>query len=124
MLPHGGLLVLIFLLLAACSRDGNSPGSDSLYDGFKNPPAESRPFVRWWWNGNKVEKEELTREIALLKEKGFGGVEINPIAFPAHAPEIGVESKVWMGDDIVRNAFGRSCMAASMCHLFFNGANA
>ena len=42
-----------------------------------------QPFVRWWWNGDKVEKDEITRELRLLKEAGIGSVEINPIKFPA-----------------------------------------
>lgn len=52
----------------------------AIYPGFQNPPAEARPFVRWWWNNNQVEAKEILRELDLLKKAGFGGVEINPIA--------------------------------------------
>ena len=51
---------------------------NDLYELFKNPPAVYRPFVRWWWNGNKVNKEELARELSILKNAGIGGVEITP----------------------------------------------
>lgn len=44
---------------------------------------DGRPWVRWWWNGNKVDTTELKRELRLLKDAGIGGVEINPIEFPA-----------------------------------------
>ena len=47
---------------------------------FHNPPAEARPFVRWWWNNNQVEEAEILRELDVLKAAGIGGVEINPIA--------------------------------------------
>ena len=33
-----------------------------LYKLFKNPESKYRPFVRWWWNGDKVEAKELVRE--------------------------------------------------------------
>jgi hypothetical protein len=32
-----------------------SAGSDEeLYSLFKNPTTIYRPFVRWWWNGDKA----------------------------------------------------------------------
>lgn len=93
------LLWLLLLGLGGCATPGDKPSKGALYEGFKNPPAEARPFVRWWWNGNRIEQDELSRELNLLKEAGFGGVEINPIAFPPFARETGVESKVWMSDE-------------------------
>ena len=54
-----------------------------LYEQFKSPSSQYRPFVRWWWNGDKVEAGELVRELHLLKEAGIGGVEINPVQFPS-----------------------------------------
>ncbi len=56
--------------------------SETLYQHFKQPEAEARPFFRWWWNGNQVNREEISREILLMKEAGAGGIEINPIAMP------------------------------------------
>jgi hypothetical protein len=55
---------------------------DQIYPGFKTPPAEARPFVRWWWNNDQVEEKEILRELDVLKAAGVGGVEINPIACP------------------------------------------
>ena len=46
--------------------------------------AQTKPFVRWWWNGDKVDTIELKRELRLLRDAGIGGVEINPIEFPRH----------------------------------------
>lgn len=45
---------------------------------FLNPPPEFGPFTRWWWPGNDVTKEELKREVELLAENGFAGVEVQP----------------------------------------------
>ncbi len=64
---------------------------DKLYEGFLRPDAEAKPFVRWWWNGNCVSREEIARELDLLKEAGIGGVEINPIAMREEAADTGAE---------------------------------
>ena len=73
-----------------------------LYELFKAPPAVYRPFVRWWWNGDKVEKEELIRELRVMKEAGIGGVEINPIKFPAKTDDMGKASVPWLSDEWIQ----------------------
>lgn len=80
---------------------------DDYYTLFQNPSSQYRPFVRWWWNGNKVEAQELTRELKLLKEAGIGGVEINPISFPKRADDLHKESVRWLSEewiDLVKHA--------------------
>lgn len=74
---------------------------DDLYQLFKNPSIRYRPFVRWWWNGNKVEKTELARELKLLKDAGIGGVEINPISFPSNTDDMEIPSVDWLSDEWV-----------------------
>ncbi|MEE3326668.1 MAG: glycosyl hydrolase, partial [Myxococcota bacterium] len=46
---------------------------------WENPPMEVRPMARWWWPGGSVQTEKLAEQIALIKEAGFGGVEIQPL---------------------------------------------
>jgi hypothetical protein len=76
------------------------PSTDTdLYSLFKNPSSIYRPFVRWWWNGDKIEKTELARELRLLKEAGIGGVEINPIQFPARTNDMGKASVQWLSKE-------------------------
>ena len=61
---------------------------------------QERPWVRWWWNGNKVDTLELKRELRLLHEAGIGGVEINPIEFPTkRCDSLGVASLKWLSDE-------------------------
>ncbi|MFO7935092.1 MAG: glycosyl hydrolase, partial [Bacteroidales bacterium] len=93
-----GRLVLFLMVVFTACHSNNGPQDEKLYEGFRDPPPEARPFVRWWWNGNRIEADELTREIELLRECGFGGVEINPIALPPEARETGVEPREWMSD--------------------------
>jgi hypothetical protein len=42
-------------------------------DAFQNPPAEYRIKPFWFWNG-EITKEEITRQIREMSEKGLGGV--------------------------------------------------
>ena len=48
---------------------------------WKNPSCQFRPMVRWWWPGMDVEENELLKELEELKEKGFGGAEIQAFLF-------------------------------------------
>ena len=89
------LLIAIALLLCHCHPQNNENGTEQLYTEFQHPASEYRPFVRWWWNGDKVEADELVRELRLLKEAGIGGVEINPIAFPTYCDSLGKTSRVY-----------------------------
>ena len=94
------ILVLgILFNFNSCKNQQPNLVDNSFFEGFKNPPSEARPFVRWWWNGNIIKAEELDRELESLKKVGFGGVEINPIAMPAHAQENRDKALVWMSDE-------------------------
>jgi len=60
---------------------------------------DCRPWVRWWWNGDKVERDELLRELHLLHAAGIGGVEVNPIEFPTkRCDSLGKASLTWLSD--------------------------
>ncbi|MDX1285019.1 MAG: glycosyl hydrolase, partial [Draconibacterium sp.] len=43
------------------------------------PTQTSKPWTRWWWMNNAVDKENLSRELNEFAEMGIGGVEITPI---------------------------------------------
>lgn len=47
-----------------------------VYGGFRVPPPEARPMVRWWWFGAAVEKPEILREMQQMKADGIGGAEL------------------------------------------------
>jgi hypothetical protein len=40
---------------------------------------ESKPWTRWWWMENAVDKENISRELKEMADAGIGGVEITPI---------------------------------------------
>ena len=85
-------------LFQGCKNDQRFESDRALFDIFKDPDAEARPFFRWWWNGNNVSKEEISRELKLIQEAGAGGVEINPIAMPEEVQNM-ENGLVWLSDD-------------------------
>ena len=95
--------------------------SGDLYKLFRDPQPIYRPFVRWWWNGDKVEADELRRELHVLKEAGIGGVEINPIKFPRNdTDDLGKKSLLWLSDewiDMLQVAFDEAKSLDMTCDL-------
>ena len=93
------LLIGFGLLLCQCQPKNEGMPTEQLYAEFQQLASQYRPFVRWWWNGDKVEAEELVREMRLLKEAGIGGVEINPIAFPTYCDSLDKPSLQWLSPE-------------------------
>ena len=89
-------LLTLAILLPACYH---AREEKDLFELFLDPPADARPMVRWWWNGNAVEAGELKRELKVMKEAGIGGVEINSIAMPPHAGPTGAPALQWAGSE-------------------------
>jgi hypothetical protein len=83
---------------ALFGSDGTVDASDPLFTAFRNPPVTAKPFVRWWWNGDKVTAREILRELDVMKDAGIGGVEINPIAFPG-GDDLGIPSLKWLSPE-------------------------
>jgi hypothetical protein len=89
------------LLTNASSGGREIKTSSGLHELFRTPGLGYHPYVRWWWNGDKVEAKELIRELRLLRDAGIGGVEINPIEFPTRweGDDLGKPSLRWLGDE-------------------------
>jgi hypothetical protein len=75
-------LSLAMLGPSPCVGQSSAPQSDflePLSSNFANPPADTRPMMRWWWFGPAVEKPELARELHAMRDGGIGGAEIQPV---------------------------------------------
>lgn len=113
------------LQAAPADRTGSDPSKqvssgNAYYDQFRNPETKYRPFVRWWWNGDKVNADELRRELHLLKDAGIGGVEINPVGFPGGADDMGIPSIPWLSKewiDMLKVAFDQASKLDMTCDL-------
>lgn len=118
------LSAAICLLLGAGAAFAGGPAKPvsarTLWEQFQNPDGHYRPFVRWWWNGDRVEAQELVRELRLMKEAGIGGVEINPIAFPSGADPMGTKAIDWLSDewiDCLKVVFDEAKSLGMSCDL-------
>ncbi|MDR3716012.1 MAG: glycosyl hydrolase [Puia sp.] len=74
-------------------------GTEDIYTLFLDPGNRYRPFVRWWWNGDRLSGDEILRELDVLKDAGIGGVEINPIKFPDEADPVDTKPLTWLSDE-------------------------
>lgn len=74
----------------------------SLYKRFQSPLGAARPFVRWWWNGDRIDEKELLRKLDMLKEKSISGVEINPMAFSKGNNPMNYKAFTWLSDDWIK----------------------
>ncbi len=92
-------VVLINSYLGCVNQASIEQDIQAIYNGFMHPPVESKLFVRWWWNGNRLAKQEILRELDVMKAAGIGGVEINPIAFPGGADPVGYQSFTMFDSD-------------------------
>ncbi|MBR4468273.1 MAG: glycoside hydrolase family 2 [Bacteroidales bacterium] len=114
------LLFFVGLVLCQCGTKHNTFTTEQLYQGFQQPASEYHPFVRWWWNGDKVEADELVREMRLLKEAGIGGMEINPIAFPTYCDSLDKPSLQWLSSewiDMLKVCFDEAKQLDMTCDL-------
>ncbi len=60
------------IVCGLCGR-AQSPQSDALRAGFRQPPATAKARCYWWWlNGNTTE-HTITRDLEEMKSHGFGG---------------------------------------------------
>ena len=114
----------LFLTLAVAlqlSLTLSANPSKDVFKAFRNPEDSYRPYVRWWWNGDRVEEKEIRREMNLLKEAGIAGVEINPVAFPGKNEHIaGKDSLIWLSDewiDMLAAAFDEGKKLGMTCDL-------
>ena len=92
----------ISLTSTSAAQSAEAPSELSIadsYEIFVHPEMKYRPFVRWWWNGDRLSGDELLRELDVLKAAGIGGVEINPIKFPDEADPMGIPSLTWLSDE-------------------------
>jgi hypothetical protein len=62
--------VFIFIFLFSCSTEQVS---------WPESTAESKPWTRWWWMGNAVDRENIKRELQEMSDAGIGGIEITSI---------------------------------------------
>ncbi|MEQ1761805.1 MAG: glycosyl hydrolase [Pyrinomonadaceae bacterium] len=91
-------LSLISLLFSAVAAQSVA----ELQKNFVSPPNDSRIMMRWWWFGPSVTKEEIERELKVMKEGGIGGVEVQPV-YPLlpDDPKTGHKNLPYLSDEFL-----------------------
>ncbi len=68
---------LYFLMLLVISLLFSFGSTEEV--SWPEPTQESKPWTRWWWMGDAVDKQNIERELKEFHDAGIGGVEITPI---------------------------------------------
>ncbi len=114
-------ILLTVLICINCYALGAKPVKAKDIDHqFASPTMQQRPFVRWWWNGDRVESEEIVRELNLMHDAGIGGVEISPIEFPSGADTVGRKALDYLSPEwleCLRTAFDECRRLGMYCDL-------
>ncbi|TNF40144.1 MAG: glycoside hydrolase family 2, partial [Bacteroidetes bacterium] len=93
------IIAIVFIFFTSISCEKKENNDNFLFEKFQNPAADARPMVRWWWNGNCVEADEIKRELEVMKAAGIGGIEINSIAMPPEANPGNAKPLQWAGKE-------------------------
>lgn len=66
------LVAGVSALLGALASAGEQR---AMHEHFADPPQDCRPHTRWWWMGNALTREDITRQLREMHSQGIGGVE-------------------------------------------------
>ncbi|HEY6915382.1 MAG TPA: glycosyl hydrolase, partial [Paludibacter sp.] len=67
------------LILLLVSVVGLVEAQSSLFENFKNPSAEAKPWTFWYWMHGAVSKEGIRADLKAMQEIGLGGAYLMPI---------------------------------------------
>src|SRR6187401_2734549 len=72
-LRHVGRVMTLVLFSALSSAVLGQTSTDSLKQGFENPPNEARPRVWWHWMNGNITKEGIKLDLEWMRRVGIGG---------------------------------------------------
>lgn len=95
-------LLCLFLLAATFGASGQTRGISDLRKAFAHPPDDTRIMMRWWWFGPAVTKQEIERELRVMKAGGIGGVEVQPV-YPllSDDPKNGIKNLPYLSNEFL-----------------------
>jgi hypothetical protein len=68
------ILIAVTVVLSALCLVPVPARADALEQGFREPPAEARPWVYWFWLNGNITKAGVTADLEAMKRVGVGGV--------------------------------------------------
>src|SRR4051812_13433574 len=69
-------LLLALTTIAISVVTAQTKGQQQVWPAITN---QMKPWTRWWWMGNAIDKNNLQRRLSQMDSVGIGGVEITPI---------------------------------------------
>ncbi len=69
-------LLLMALMIGTMGSGRSVYGEVNLSDGKAKTYDTRKPWTRWWWMGNAVDKQNISRSLETFKAAGIGGVEL------------------------------------------------
>ena len=114
------LFTLVWLAGPLLQARPHKTGAKDIDRLFSSPEMQYRPYVRWWWNGDRVEPAEIIRELGIMHDAGIGGVEISPIEFPSGADTVGRKALDYLSPEwleCLRTAFDETRRLGMGCDL-------
>ncbi len=72
------ICIIIMTLVFSC-REGQKTSDKNDENLWPEVNSTTKPWTRWWWLGNAVDKENISRRLSEFASAGIGGVEITPI---------------------------------------------
>lgn len=94
------LIIAFLLIVFGCTQ---KPGSNSLGEGFENPPIQYHPETWFHFIGNNISKEGITRDLEAIKAAGLQGIQLfnkSGRPFPG-VEQIKILSPEW--EDMIRH---------------------
>ncbi|MEN6333710.1 MAG: glycosyl hydrolase, partial [Phycisphaerales bacterium] len=67
-------LIAVTVVLSLLRLSPAVARADALERGFREPPAEARPWVYWFWLNGNITREGVTADLEAMKRVGIGGV--------------------------------------------------
>jgi len=71
---------LIILFLSGTLLISAQNKTNSLDEGFKNPPESAKPRTWWHWTNSNITKEGITKDLEWMKRVGIGGMQLADVA--------------------------------------------
>ena len=88
---------------------------------WQRPPLEARPLARWWWPGGSVGQRVLARQLELIKQAGFGGVEVQPLLLGLGDTDLAADAQLrTVGQPRFFQKVAQAARLADQAGLFFD----
>ncbi len=103
---------MLLLIIISCSE------RDTLKEGFRNPPEDTKPWVYWYWIDENISKEGITKDLEAMARVGIGEALIGQVSPGGKKGSVPMLSDEWW--EMVKHAV-REGQQLGVDIGFFNG---